>query len=340
MKWLSLPLMMLITGCAQVTSLNLTKHQFGIQPTKIIWFQVAGLDEEQMALLRFQQSGEKRTAFEQNTCIGKTWGYNLYQLRNPAEASFLSQMTGKKNIKHSCADSEIRPIWNYVAANGYNTGILESGANKTQSLSSFNQCGQSGLVFLSSLYYWSRSEGQSGSQTFHYSEEVPANPNQIVYDRTCGSRSCGSSITDDFKAVYQSFRKVSSKHILIIRDFSYLTALENKEFQKAREILADLDRSYSEALKLSDQNSDYLILLTTGEARYIDMPDQGKNWYEFEKDSKHISVKRTKLMNTVIASGARAENFCGMYEEAQVFERILSGPKQQGLELKIINPFK
>lgn len=337
MKWLSLLFLM---GCAQVTSLNLTKHQFGLQPTKIIWFQIAGLDEEQIALLRFQQSGEKRTSFESNICIGKTWSYNLYELRNPAEASFLSQMTGKKNIKHSCADAEIRPIWNYIAANGYNTGILESGANKLQSLSSFNQCGENGLVFLSSLYYWSRSEPQPGSQTFHYLEGIPVNPNKIVYDRTCSGKSCNSSIADDFKSIYHSFRKISSKHILIVRDFSYLAAMEKKEFGKAREILADLERSYAEALKLSAESSDYLVLLTTGEARYVDFPDQGKNWYEFEKDNKNVQVKRTKLMNTVMASGARAENFCGIYEEAQVFERILSGPKQQGLELKIINPFK
>lgn len=70
------------------------------------------------------------------------------------------------------------------------------------------------------------------------------------------------------------------------------------------------------------------------------MPDQGKAYYEFEKQGKNASVKRTKLTNLVLASGARAENFCGMYDDSEVFERILSGPKQQGLELKIINPFK
>src|SRR5690606_11189918 len=101
----------------------------------------------------------------------------------------------------------------------------------------------------------------------------------------------------------------------------------------------DLERSYAEALTYANK-SDYLILLTTGDSRFVDMPDQGKGWYEFEKDFKNAKVKRTKLTNMVLASGARAENFCGMYDDAQVFERILSGPKQQGLELKIINPFK
>jgi hypothetical protein len=127
--------------------------------------------------------------------------------------------------------------------------------------------------------------------------------------------------------------------MMIIRDFSYLNSLERKDFPRAKEILNDLERTYREALRLTE-SSDYLVLLSTGDSRFIDMPDKGKRWFEFEKFNKNISIKRTKLTNLVLASGARAENFCGMYEDSQIFERILSGPKQQGLELKIINPFK
>lgn len=336
MKWL---ILLSLIGCAQVTSLNLKKHQFGLLPTKIIWFQIAGFEEEQLAMLRFQQSGEARTSFENNICVGKTWNYNLYNLRNSPESTFLSQITGKKNIKNTCEDVENRPIWNYIYGNGYNTAIFESGASKEQSLAHLNQCGEKGLVFLSSVYYFLRSEPVPGATTFHYSEDVPFGPNQFFYDRSCGKNGCSSSLHDDVKSVYGKFRRVSDKHLMIIRDFSYLKALENKDWNKAREILADIERTYGEALKFTE-SSDYLVLLTTGDSRFVDMPDQGKAWYEFEKLNKNASVKRTKLTNLVLASGARAENFCGMYEDSQVFERILSGPKQQGLELKIINPFK
>jgi hypothetical protein len=251
----------------------------------------------------------------------------------------MSQMTGKKNIKNNCEDAELRPIWNYIYANGYNTAIIESGASKEQTLSGMNQCGEKGLAFLSSLYYYLRSEPTPGSATFHYAEQVPLKQQQMIYDRTCGVNGCGSTLLDDFKSIYERFKKVSHKHLLIVRDFSYLKALEKKDFIKVREILNDLERSYGEALKFTD-DSDYLVLLTTGESKFIDMPDQGKSWHEFEKENKNVNVKRTKLTNLVLASGSRAENFCGMYEDAQVFTRILSGPKQQGLELKIINPFK
>lgn len=336
MKWL---IILSFIGCAQVTSLNLKKHEFGLLPTKIIWFQVAGLEEEQIAMLRFQQPGERMTSFERNICVGQSWNYNLYKLRSPAHLTFLSQITGKKNIKDSCEDAALRPIWSYIYGNGYRTALLESGANAEQSLVRYNQCGEKGLLFLSSVYYFLRSKPTAGSETFHYSEDYKMEPNKFVFNRTCGDKSCGSTIFEDFRSIYEKFQKVSQKHLFIIRDFSYLHALERKDFSRAREILMDLERTYGEALKFTDSN-DYLVLISTGESKFIDMPDQGKPWFEYEKSNKNISVKRTKLTNMVLASGSRAENFCGMYEDADVFERILSGPKQQGLELKIINPFK
>lgn len=338
MKWLIF--LLAISGCAQVTSLNMQKHEFGLLPTKIFWFQVAGLEEEQLAMLRFQYSGERKTAFEENDCIGKSWNYNHYQLRNSPESTFLSQMTGKKNIKMTCEDAELRPIWSYLSGNGYNTGVLEIGANKGQSLASFNDCGEKGLVFLSSLYFWMRKEAPTGASTFHYREAVPLVPNQFLYDRACDKQGCFSTITDDFKSIYQSFKKVSSKHLLIVRDFSYLAALEKKDFIKARGILSDLERSLAEAIALARSSNDYLVLVTSGDSRFVDLPDQGKGWYEFEKNGTNAQVKRTKLTNLVLATGARSENFCGIYDDSHVFERILSGPKQLGLELKFINPFK
>lgn len=336
MKWL---LLLSLFSCAQVTSLNLKKHQFGILPTKIIWFQVAGLEEEQLAMIRFDETADRKTSFEESICIGQTWNYNLYHLRNSSESTFLSQITGKKNIKNSCEDAGLRPIWNYINQNGYNTAIVESGAYGLQSLTAMNECGEKGAVFLSSLYFFKRSQPTQGVATFHYLEDIPMIPNQPMYDRTCGENACGSTLTDDLNAIYRKFSKVSNKHLMIIRDFSYLRALTNKDFKKAKEILADIERAYGEAMKLT-ASSDYLVLLTTGDSRFVDMPDQGKAFYEFEKLGKNVSAKRTKLTNMVLAGGARAENFCGMYDDSEVFERILSGPKQQGLELKIINPFK
>lgn len=337
MKWLSF---FLILGCAQVTSLNLKKHQFGILPTKIIWFQVAGLDEEQLALLRFQQNSERKTSFEENICIGKTWNYNLYDIRVPAEVTFLAQITGKKNIKNTCEDTKHRPIWSYLSGNGYQTGILEVGGDSKQTLLALNNCTEDKSPYLDNTYIWIRREPIKNASTFHYVEDVPLKVNEPFYDKSCSGQSCFSNIVDDFKSVYTRFKKSSQKHLFIIRDFSYLKALEKGDFKVAKKILSDIEMAYSEALALAEDSNDYLILLTTGDSRYVEMPEKGKEWYEFEKKGVGVNVRSKKLTNLVLASGARAENFCGIYNDSRIFERILSGPKQQGLELKIINPFK
>lgn len=330
----------LISSCAQVTSLNMQKHEFGILPTKIIWFQIAGLEEEQLAMLRFNQAGEVKTAFEENTCIGKTWSYNLYHLRPEAQASFLAQMTGKKNIKMSCEDADLRPIWSYLGGNGYKTGLLEIGATPKQSLSSLKSCGEKGNIFTQQLYYWVRKEGSPASETFNYRETIELDNEKIYYDQTCDKNQCFSSINDDYKSLYSTFKTTSKKHLFIVRDFSYLAALEKKDFLKAKGILNDLGHSIAEALNESKASVDTLVLVTSGDSRFMDLPDEGRTWSEFEKNKIQPQMRRSKLTNLVIASGARSENFCGLYEDSQIMERILSGPKQLGLELKFLNPFK
>ncbi len=340
MKWLSLGLLVILSGCAQVTSLNMQKHEFGILPTKIIWFQIAGLEEEQLAMLRFQLAAERKTSFEDSTCIGKSWSYNLYNLRPSAESSFLSQLTGKKNIKMSCEDTEHRPIWSYLGSNGYKTAILEIGANSQQSLMSMKACAEKGEGFLGSLYFWVRKEGATGSDTFHYREPIVFEGQKVFYDKTCDKTQCFSTITDNYKFIYENFKRYSKKNLMIIRDFSYLAAIEKKDFFKAKGILNDIDLSLNEALKETKSSVDTLVVVTSGDSRFMDLPDQGRAWADYEKNNTPPQMKRSKLTNLVIASGARAENFCGFYEDSQILERILSGPKQLGLELKFLNPFK
>jgi len=335
MKWISL---LILFGCTQVASLNLKRHQFGIQPTKIIWFQVAGLEEEQVAMLRFQDAGEKRTSFEMSTCVGKTWDYNLYDLRTAAYASFLSQLTGKKNIKSDCSDTTYTPIWSYLDAAGYNTGVLEVFPEKNQSLLSLEKCESS--LFLKNLHFWLRAEPPKEAKTYLFSQQIPMIKNKYYYDRTCNQDSCSSNLRDNVKSILQQMTKYGDKYFFIIRDFSYYRALVKKDFLLAKKILLDLEKTFRDAQVLAEGSDDYLVLLTTGESKFLEMPDAGVSWYDFEKNGSKAQLKKTKLTNLVLATGSRAENFCGVYEDAQIFERILSGPKQQGLEFKFINPFK
>jgi hypothetical protein len=336
MKWLALIILM---GCTQVTSLNMKKHVFGVTPSKIIWFQVAGLDLEHLALLRFRETTSNLTSFERSTCTGRAWAYNLFKIRNPAQTSFLAQTTGKMNVQNSCEDAELRPLWSYLGEENYTTVVLENGASSEQTLSSFKACGQRGEDFLGNATLLLQEVPPAGAKTYFYSDEINLTPGQISYDKSCTKKGCATGLADNFRSVYESL-KSKGKHIYIFRDFSYLSALEKKDFLKAREILRELERSYAYALALAQDSGDTLVLLTSGETRFVDFPDQGKNWFQLEKKGEAADVKRTILTNLVLASGARAENFCGFFSEAEIMSRVLSGPKQQGLELKFINPLR
>lgn len=334
MKWLALIILM---GCTQVTSLNMKKHVFGVSPSKIIWLQVAGLDLEHLALLRFRESAEKVTSFERSICTGRTWAYNLFNIRNPAQASFLAQTTGKMNVQNSCEDAELKPLWNYLGEEDFKTVVLENSASSSQSLESFKKCGQRGEDFLGNSSLFLEEAAPEGAKTFFYSDEIKITPGQITYDKSCTKKGCATNLGDNFRSIYESL-KTKGKHLFIFRDFSYLSALEKKDFIKARDILRELERSYAYALALAQESGDTLVLLTSGETRFVSFPEQGKNWFALEKKGEGASVKRTILTNLVLASGARAENFCGFFNESEIMNRILSGPKQQGLELKFINP--
>ncbi len=327
-----------LSSCAQVTSINLKKHEFGQQPSRIVWFQIAGLEEEHLAMLRFGQGQWSTTSFETALCIGKTWDYSISQLRNSADVGFMNQITGKKSSKNSCEDTENRAVWNYLATSGYKAGILEVKPDSKESLLSLVQCPK-GPAFLKSLHMWEMNKAPAGASTFHYVEPITVKEDVVSYDRTCQEKGCYASIANNFSAIYGQFQKNSSKNIFIVRDFSYLKALKEKNFNLAREILRDLEKTIAFANENSTKQGD-LILVSTSESMLIDFPDQGAGWYEFEKSGQKAIVKRQNLQNSVFAFGARSENFCGVYDDASILERMFSSPKQQGLEFKFINPFK
>lgn len=338
MKFFALLSLIFLISCAQVTSLNLRKHEFGQQPSRIIWFQIAGLEEEHIAMIRFAQFQQGTTSFENALCVGKTWDYSLSSLRNSASSEFMSQIVGKKNIKSDCSDMANRPVWSYLGKSGYRTGILEIKADKKESLAELETC-EGGPAFFKHLHMWVMDKAPEKASTFHYAEPMVLNEQLVFYDRTCQEKGCFSSIANNYASIYEGFQRNSQKHLFIVRDYSYAHALKEKNFKKAQDILRDIEKSLAIAQE-SLKGQGNLILLTTGRTILIDLPDQGMDWAEFEKSGQKASVKRQKLMNTVLAFGARSENFCGIYEGVTLLERMLSGPKQQGLEFKFINPFK
>ena len=330
----------ILFGCAQVTSLNLQKHQFGRLPTKIVWIQVAGLTNEHLAMLKYSYpSRSQKTAFENSLCIGSAWEYNLYDLRPSAYSSFLGQLSGKKNIKNTCEDYSQKPIWKYLDEKGYKIGIFEGEVGFKESLLQSRNCKEQS-DFLKETTYWTMNRSKKKNmELFHVSDETNYKKDTVYYDKSCLSGDCFTTLSRNVEGVFSKFVKNSRNYLFIVRDFNFRKKLKSKKIKLVREELAQLSSTLAYFQDLAKKNKEMLVLLTTAEGVEVDFPKQGLAWQKLESMRSKIRTKNTKLISPVYATGARAENFCGIYDQSQILSRIFSGAKQQGLEFSIINPF-
>ena len=331
----------LLVGCAQVTGLNMRKHQFGRQPTKIVWIQVAGLDHEQLAMLRFNtNNSEEETALESSVCYGQAWSFNLYHLRPTPQAAMLAQATGKKDIAGSCDDWKHKPLWGYLSENGYKNGILELDARADESLLTAKSCEGKGNTYLDETTLWvMQANNPMGAEGFLPMVSQDFKPGRVYWDRTCNAQGCGTALRTSLGSIYRQFAKNSARHLLLVRDFSFKHALERQSLSAARDVLREIDKTVENFYQLADSRDDVLVIVSGAGAVDLDFPAEGKDWQTFDLKGTGAPPRRGELAVPVFAYGARAENFCGIYEESQIFERLITSPKKQGLELKIINPF-
>ncbi len=336
-------LILTLLGCARTQTLNLVPHQYSERPNHIVWIQLAGFSEEHIPLLKFNVSdAEFKTNLEQVDCVGKMWSFNLFQLRPSAHLSFLSQLTGTKNIQGSCSDFDRAPLWTKLEEIGYSTSILENGAVGSQSLESSTVC--SGFKFLNlekERFFRMGPDLDSSKKSFHYQDSLEQ-LNQytkagLYYDRSCQKGVCYSALSNNFKSLWQQVTKTNSKTLFVIRDFNFQKALLKKDLGLAKESLLEIDRIVGELRK--NQNKELLIVVSGGESLPLEFPLQGKQWAEFEKNGKNLFYKSSSLIAPVLASGAMAENFCGIFDEAEMYNRLLYKPNEKKFNWDYLKPF-
>lgn len=330
----------LFFGCAQVTSLNLQKHQFGKIPTKIVWIQIAGLSEEHLALLKYSYPNTSvKTQFEEALCIGKTWEYTLFDLRPSARQGFMSQLTGKKNVNGTCEDYMQKPIWSYLTKRGYKAGIFETENSSKDSLLAANECKEDN-GFLDKTYFWKMSSRiPKKAELFHVGEETQYKVNEVYYDRSCKSGECFSTITNNIEKTFTGFSKNNKNFIYLVRDFKFNNLINKNNIKAAKLHLTQLDKTVSYFRKFAQRNDDFMLLITSSAVKNVSFPRQGKEWQTYEKSGRYVQNKKSQLISPLFVYGARAENFCGIYDQSQILARVFSGAKQQGLEFTILNPF-
>ncbi len=304
-----LALAVLALGCTKVETLNMRPHSFSEVPHQIIWFQIAGFNEEHVGLLRFDKADSVRpTAFEDIMCVGKMWGYDLFDLRPTAAKGLLAQTLGSKNIQGTCQDFERRPAWSYLAEAGYRTGIVESGATPEESLERAWTCGplEGDEHHLNASLWRMFPAPNVQANTFHYQVPVQELVPGVYYDKSCGkSGECYSNLPVNTRGMYESLKRGQGRFALIVRDFTYLKALKAGNLARAREVLFDLEK-----------------LLASFQA-------------EREKKGKGLVVERASLLSTALAIGPGAEKFCGIFDESDMFYRLFSLPGPNRIKISL-----
>ena len=157
----------------------------------------------------------------------------------------------------------------------------------------------------------------------HFQDREFFGQNKIYYDRTCQKGSCFASLEGNLESILSRFKIERGRYLFIVRDFTYLNALKKRDIQKARASLSELEQIITKFLEIQKNDGEMLLLITSSESIGFDFPRAGTEWASFEKKGDNLGYKSSLLMSLVLAKGAGAENFCGIYKESEILERIL-----------------
>lgn len=328
-------------GCAKQSSLNYHPHGYGQVPHRIVWLQVPGITADHLAMLRFSFPNAKiKTSFEKSMCMGQMWGFNSFTLRPNAAESSWSQLTGKKNIKNSCEDYNHKPIWDYLDENSFTTGVIErSGRDNT--LLKDKSCSELKNKHLKNIIFWKMGKAQQkNDELFFYQNKKEFSKGNVYYDRSCQKGSCFTALSENVFALYESFRKKTPFSFFLVRDLSFYESLKMKKVAVAKEKLFELEKIFSYFLNEAQKDNNMLVLLSSGAPRNIEFPKEGRTWQKFDERAKYVTYKRGGLSSPVFAYGARAENFCGFFEESEILSRLSQQTPGTKLKFYLINPFQ
>ncbi len=332
MSKLNLFLLFLLVSCARTGVLNFKEFHYATFPKRVVWIQVPGFLEEHISFQKVANVNNlAKNSFEEASCMGKMWSYNLFKLRPSAYEGTLAQLVGKKNIANSCVDSKQPPIWKYLQKSGYKTAILEQVFDKKDSLLKLQECPlePNEQSFLHNTIFWSMSDPKnSQSQKFHRQESLKYEDNQIYYDKSCQNGHCFSDVNSNAMYTFKDFARKNPFYIYIVRDFGLSESIKSKKVDQLREKIVELDKLFHFFIEKAKEDSELLVIVSSTAGVNLEFPSDGKDWVNFETKGENLLFRNSSLTNPVFAFGARAENFCGLYEEAELMPRVLFSSKK------------
>jgi hypothetical protein len=328
-KKLIFALLVAFVGCSQKQAINLQTHEFRSFPLQIVFLNLEGLEFEHLGLLKLSSKDVRsKLAFEEMLCIGETWNSSLTTLRSPPRQSFFQMMTSVKSDVDNCLDDERKPIWEFQEFRGHRAGLYEVGVLPQDSFHALTFCKSGKRVTENVTFLSGREEKkENGFEPFHFQTTKTLALHARLFDQSCRKTGdCYARPSDNFLRFIELINENRKRSINVYQDQRYFTALEKKDMSTAREVLVEWEFMLSELMNMAKKNSKMLIVIASGGGFHLHLPNQGKSWEEFEKKGINISRLNPKVTGQVFSFGARAENFCGVYHNSDIFYRFFWTP--------------
>ncbi len=326
-------------ACSRVPFLGLKSHIYGKTPKNIIFFQIPGLSHSQIAMIRFAQvDARQKSSFGEMSCTGNMWAYNFYEIRPTSRNSMLSQLTGNKDMKSTCADYDKKPLWEYLESKNLMSLIVETKSSGNSSLLESLKCKNDD--FLKNVTFFSMTKSKDeGANSFHFQKQIP-HETGVYYDKTCDGKRCFATFLENVKSIIKSLEKDNDqKKVIILRNFEYLKSLQQKDITQSKQILFEINSLLDFLLQWAKVQKETLVLVGGSQPIRIEFPAKGAEWRKFERSGDFVQFRKSDLWSPLYAYGAGAEKFCGIMEESSLIDRLLLEPSGRRFSLDFLDAF-
>jgi hypothetical protein len=326
-----LPIFMLLlmgVSCTKVKTISTKEHSFNTYPEKLILLQVPGLSEEHLAYLRYKKPLFRNKTWAENfSCFGKMWRYNLYDIRPSIEEGVVSQITGHSGSNGRCDKYDSSSLWSVLDKFNYLSAVVERGNSSTfkKAMNCNSKFYKDASVFISAI-----GSKKNGKSSFHHQREAEYKKGEVYFDESCSGANCFSKSSEVFFHIMNSLNE-RPKNLIVFKDYSLLNAIKTNNRKAFFEYLEELDELINDInSQILSKNSDALLVVSSTSPMKIEWPQSSKNW---KRINLLKSTREGDLLAPIWATGAMAENFCGMYAESEVFNRMFWRPKKTQIPL-------